>query len=386
MYNFIKKIGLLLLLLSSALLFACSDDGDGSSTASKIWLSAVQKVAPEFEAASSRAINENWADGNPTYELYKMLQKFSGDINDQTVGNSNIFKVMTMADMFYSMSQESGTSITSQTITSPFDFDKAGSSYLTMAGIDANDEFAEIGEFEYDKVYSVENYEYGNMTIDSYMATKNDNGTYYALITWGQDRSDGKEYGVMQAKYNSGNGNVQIHTICYVDYISSNDYAMRSDIVGNTESHEFKIRIAKHNAGTNFRLSVAGAGVSEGTGKMVFLARAHEFNIENNLTTIHDILNDGSGAGAAFFGYDTSADESTLQANRTDDGNAITDLDAAYQEIYNTSPNSTVLLKSDGAHLTDVTNDAGSNNDMALRADDFTGAGTFKIKPTDWPN
>jgi hypothetical protein len=281
-----KKI-FMIILACTALIFlgiiSCIDPSSNNvPEKDNFFYDSAKLTIPNISESSSRAIT--WANGYCPYEIYQTLREYIPDIS--TVGLENIYKLLYQAGGFYNMGLDTAKSIPEQVITLPFDFGNG---------------------ITYDRAGNDMKWKHG-------YAIKEIDQKKYGIMSW-EVNHGARELGVFEGVYDAATKDLTIDMAVFVDYASSNDYSLRSRIVGNSETHVFKLWVTKYN-GAGYSISMVGAGVSRGAGNY-FL-----FNIT-----------DSQGITDRYFSFPADATADTLKAMSVA-GDATADANtAAYKPI-----------------------------------------------------
>lgn len=280
---------LLMLLAILLALGACSDESstDPTNTGSAIpvpqalkinLFAASNEIAPSFEESVAKE-EEEWTWGNHMYGLFNKFRVYDHAIHEGLIDGSNFFKAI------YGMEEELGEmfeyaeAIEETVVEEPFEF---GNSYLYDYA--ANVDFSE-GEDGNDK---------------SSFAYRIDGDTINFLVAYTYNEEEDKvTMGQLQGDYNPVSGDLELAMVYLVDY-GFEQYTVRNEISGNTETHEFALRMATSGS-YGLDTSVAGKGVSDGEG-------AH-FLIKMNV-----VGEMGDDLGERYFVFTSDADEAYLQA------------------------------------------------------------------------
>lgn len=233
--------------ITVALIFAavmtftgCGALGGGGGTLP--FYTQTREAAPVFDygenrGTSAKAItNTNWEWGNPLYEIYKILEDYTGT---EDVADSNIYRAVYDAGSLYEALKENATELSGAPveIASTFDFGNA------------------------------ETYTHGYVDTDnnrSFAYREPQEGEKHGLMTYQIEYPDSKEYTVMQGYYNENDGTVQIDMLMCVEYENEGNYSMRMHLEGDTDNNTFQLKIMKKSENA-YTISLAGYGVSKET-------------------------------------------------------------------------------------------------------------------------
>jgi len=247
-------------IISTLLLFSyCSDGGSDSN----FFFESAKDVGPRFEEAASKSTGmyratTTWESGDSIYEMYMKLRDFDPSIHSGVIDSSNVYKLIYDAGGLYNEAKENGESITSQIIFPAFDL---GQSVV----------------YDYAKNYNEgTSYYYG-------LAYREAGGLFYALLCSKVFEESGPQTtpSVMQCTYNESTGDLEIYMAYLVNYPSGEVYSVRTELIGNDQTHSFDLRIISYNSSpssqANWR-SWAGKGVSQGAGNYFLLKMNSNFD------------------------------------------------------------------------------------------------------------
>lgn len=285
-------VGLALLIAGVLNCGGGGNGGGGNGGTENFFFSAANDTTPVFAPASkagaSLAKAATWSFGSVNYELFNTFREYINSRDEGDIGLDNIYKVLYQTGSFYSEaegmctpSEGAGESVNKATsfiteetaIDSPFDFGNAET--YTCAINDAD------GRHGY--------------------AIKEVGGTKYGLLSWqvlNYDNNNSDEKGVLQGSYNETTGALDLDMAVYVNYVDQGDYSLRTEIIGNAQTHQFSLRLMKYNSEQGaYWISLVGYGISQGAGNY-FLFK----------------VSDQSGVTDKYYCYAADADETTLQA------------------------------------------------------------------------
>lgn len=233
--------------ITVALIFAavmtftgCGNPGDGGG-GSVPFYTQTREAAPVFDYSeergfSARATMEAWEWGNPLYEIYKILEDYTGT---EDVADSNIYGAVHFAGSLYEELKENATELTGAPVEIASTFDFGNSETYTHGYVDTDNN-------------------------RSFAYREPQEGEKHGLMTYQIDYADSKEYTVMQGYYNENDGTVQIDMLMCVEYESAPNYSLRMHLEGDTDNKTFKLKIMKKSE-TAYTISLAGYGVSKET-------------------------------------------------------------------------------------------------------------------------
>lgn len=289
----------------------------------KAFYSAAMNVAPVIEATtlSEAALTTAFESGNPIYEVFNAFREYLDSRDSGVIDSSNIYKLLFDAAIVYDMAITEVTALATPTaIPSPFDFGNTPPTYT-----DASDNYAMLRNGD----------------------------TIHALLTWTWDESPTMSYGIIEGNFNDTTGNVTLDMVYLVDYPLSDepDYCLRTHISGNEDTHQFTMKAAKYNIGTDsYAVSMIGTGISQSN------------NVDDHfLLKIIDNDNLAGYSGGRYYKFSAGADETELRAHPID----------GYASGEFTDPNNYASI------ITEIANDpsdgffALDGSDHATSANDF---------------
>ncbi|MBU8869682.1 MAG: hypothetical protein KOO60_02295 [Gemmatimonadales bacterium] len=294
------KIRALLSLLSFAVILAfggCSDDSTtdpivtSPETLDIAIFEASKDIAPSFADSETKAA---WDLNGHMFGLYHKLRAYDDAIHQGVIGMDNFFKSLhTMEeDLFEAM--QYAEAIDPTVIEEPYEFGNSDT-YEFAANVD----FAEE-----------------DGTTDQYsFAYRLDGDAIHFLVIYRQEQSEPEnkvEICQFQGILNPESGDLELKIVSFVDYVDDEYYcSVLNEISGNTETHEFQLRMATSGSG-GLDATIVGKGISSGE-ESYFLIKM-------------DIVDDmGTDLGDRYFVFPSGADEAFIRAMDTD-GLAYADL------------------------------------------------------------
>lgn len=241
---------------------------------------AANEIVPTFESTSSRSISTEWPY-SPTYELFYALQPYNNETDEGKIDASNFFKLMYDADQNISSALRVGAAIDEKVIQEPFEF-----------GNDITYDYAANETITGSKGPQTRGFAYKERGDDIHF-----------LSTWKYEEEETKvTLGQIQGSYNSVTGELDFKQAYVVNYGGEEYYSVRSEVTGNQLTHTFDLKIATaSNDSMGFHgMSIAGSGISQGSGSY-FLIK----------------MNDGTDLiqnGERFYVFEGTASETELQA------------------------------------------------------------------------
>jgi hypothetical protein len=251
---------------------------------------AVMEAAPTFEPTLSKGGQSKgtWESGYPMYQLFLILRDYEYPRDEGKIDNNNIYKVIHDIGKLYGDATSVCQPITEKVIDSPYDF---GNSVTYNRAANETD-----GSDGYTLGYAI----------------KEEGSIKYSLLTMhtavGLD-----SYDVMQSSYDEATGEVDVDMANLVDYGAGNYFAIRLDLSGNVNTHEFSLRFINYSSG-GYQISLVGKGISKGSGNY-FL-----FKVKDSNTLLIE----------KYFCFPADADEDTLR-EMSDEGSDTPD---AYCVVY----------------------------------------------------
>lgn len=329
-------INLLCLILCPIFLAGCSATGDSpTGGGSSIGLSAAASATgPVITPAASmlgssglQPFEANWQTGYVVYAIYGLIQEYVDSRDNGVIDGSNMYKAMHDAETYFNNGVDSCTTMTAQTVTSPFDFGTE-----------------DLGD-EYDCIY---NNTSGNYTYS--IATNTSAQPMRALIGTSVVETGQTTRTVYQVQYNETTKDLTVLSAYLVDYDDQDDYSVRIYISGNETTGLFTLKLVKTGGLTN-AISISGYGYGYSTGSQYYLFKVSTNNFS------------GTNVTGTYYCFESSTTETEMKA--LDDAGVDSGSIPANCSTYEANLPST-------DYLTD-------QSDSPTLTTDFTGTGDYGI-------
>ena len=248
-----------------------------------------------------------WSLGSPIYELYGLLKD-----DGEPVGYFNLHDCIETMDMYFEQIYQDGQVLDAPAaFNAPFDVGFNDNTELTTYNVLCDSQDSQSHVVTYAKVYANDVIYFLN-TSHNY-STENSSGTK----------------GVIQGWYDQGTGDIEIGLLTGNYVIDDSTYQctgweiVRAFVSGNTETHEFSLKLIRN--GVGYDHNIAGYGLSRGEENYFLLKMANDSM---------------DFAQAKYYVIDSETTEAELQAL---DDNGYATVPSGDTENYNT-------------HLEDITN------------------------------
>jgi hypothetical protein len=273
-----------------------TSEASGSSAAIDVF-SATKEVGPKITDSKFPG-KTTWSSGNTLYTIYTLIKDYvnNGDTMGQGVDGSNMYVAMSSAQNGVERVLESCDAITSQTISTVFNFEGD----TINSGIN------------YNCIHNASETENGSDYVYSY-ALNEDGVDYYMNMGWYVDEGTQDTPQSLELHWNDTAKTIALNSAYLVSYDTGSTYNVRMNLRGDVDTHLFTLKLMKsgYMSGTTrgYTISIVGHGLSEG-GYYLFK------------------VSTGSGGGplnaAKYFCIPSNATDTYLQS-MDDDGHANSD-------------------------------------------------------------
>ena len=227
----------------------CSDD---SSTDPNVPLlenpniaifEASKAVAPSFADSEAK---DAWDLNGHMFSLYHKLRAYDHSIHEGTIGMDNFFKSLHTMEEDLTEAIQYAEAIDPTAIEEPFDFGNT-ETYDFAANIDFTEE--------------------GGSTDQYSFAYRIDGDAIHFLVIYLQEQDEVEnkvEICQFQGVLNPESGYLELKILNFVEYIDDQYYcSVLNEISGNTETHEFQLRMATSGS-YGIDSTIVGKGISNG--------------------------------------------------------------------------------------------------------------------------